>query len=114
LLIATIRGRRRAPFAVLFDTAPLPTTAGAAPLEGEPGDPAPQVGFLLTCRIRLYKVRMSYYRTGFTSFEEFKREALLSDREELGKDELELLYELDDSDNLVRPTRRPARSRRRE
>lgn len=57
---------------------------------------------------------MSYYRTGFTSFEEFKREALFGDREELGKDELELLYELDDSDNLVRPTARPKRARRRD
>jgi hypothetical protein len=57
---------------------------------------------------------MSYYRTGFTSFEEFKREALFGEREELGKEEYELLYELDDSDNLVRPTQRPPRSRRRE
>ncbi len=57
---------------------------------------------------------MSYYRTAFTSFEEFTREALRSDRDELGKEELELLYDLDDSDNLVRPTQRPRRSRRRE
>lgn len=57
---------------------------------------------------------MSYYRTAFTSFEEFTREALRSDRDELGKEELELLYDLDDSDNLVRPTQRPQRSRRRE
>lgn len=57
---------------------------------------------------------MSYFRTAFTSFEEFQREALRSDRDELGKEELELLYDLEDSDNLVRPTQRPKRPRRRE
>ena len=48
---------------------------------------------------------MSYYRTGFTTFEEFQREALRTDRDELGKEELELLYDLEDSDNLLRPAR---------
>ncbi len=50
-------------------------------------------------------MRMSYYRTGFTTFEEFQREALRTDRDELGKEELELLYDLEDSDNLLRPAR---------
>lgn len=54
---------------------------------------------------------MSYYRTAFTSFEEFKREALRGDSDELGKEELELIYDLEDSDNLVRPAAR-ARPRR--
>lgn len=48
---------------------------------------------------------MSFYRTAFTTFEEFQREALRSDRDELGKEELELLYDLEDSDNLSRPSR---------
>jgi hypothetical protein len=48
---------------------------------------------------------MSFYRTAFTSFEEFQREALRRDYDELGKEELELIYDLEDSDNLVRPAR---------
>ncbi|WAS98531.1 hypothetical protein [Nannocystis punicea] len=57
---------------------------------------------------------MSYYRNAFTSFEEFQREALRSDRDELGKEELELIYDLEDSDNLVRPAARARRRRSRE
>lgn len=70
-----------------------------------------EVGFLLTCRIRLYKVVMNFFRSSFSSFEEFQRETLRGDRDELGKEELELLYDLEDSDNLVRPTRRARRGR---
>lgn len=54
---------------------------------------------------------MSYYRTSFTSFEEFQREALRGDLDELGKEELELIYDLEDSDNLVRPAARARRRR---
>lgn len=51
---------------------------------------------------------MSYYRSAFSSFEEFQREAGF-DRDELGKDELELLQELDDADNFDRKSpRRPS------
>lgn len=42
---------------------------------------------------------MHYYRDSFTTFAEFKRESF-HDREELGKDELELLHELDDEEAL--------------
>ena len=57
---------------------------------------------------------MSYYRTAFTSFEEFQREALRVDSDDLGKEELELTYDLEDSDNLVRPAARVRRRRGRE
>lgn len=51
---------------------------------------------------------MSYFRTEFTSFEEFKREAL-QDLDDLGKEEIELMREVEDHDNFHR---RPARGRR--
>jgi len=54
---------------------------------------------------------MSFFRTSFSSFEEFQREALRGERDDLGKDELELLYDLEDSDNLTRPTQRARRGR---
>lgn len=47
---------------------------------------------------------MSYFRTRFTSFQEFQREANFQ-HEELGKDELELLRELEDDDNFDRGPR---------
>jgi|JI10StandDraft_1071094.scaffolds.fasta_scaffold166239_2 hypothetical protein len=51
---------------------------------------------------------MSYFRSEFTSFEEFKREAL-QDLDDLGKEEIELMREVEDHDNFHR---RPARGRR--
>lgn len=51
---------------------------------------------------------MSYFRSEFTSFEEFKREGL-RDSVELGKEELELIFEVEDRDNFHR---RPPRRRR--
>ncbi len=51
---------------------------------------------------------MSYFRNAFTSFEEFKREAL-QDLEELGKEEIELMWEVEARDDFFRP---PSRSRR--
>lgn len=63
---------------------------------------------------KTYKVGMSYYRTAFTSFEEFQREALHGECDDLGKEELELIYDLEDSDNLVRPAARARRRRSRE
>ncbi|MEE9386692.1 MAG: hypothetical protein V3V08_25025 [Nannocystaceae bacterium] len=42
---------------------------------------------------------MSYYRSAFTSFEEFQREAL-AEPPHLGKDELELLEAIDAADNF--------------
>jgi len=47
---------------------------------------------------------MHYYRDSFTTFAEFKRESF-HDREELGKDELELLHELDDEERFDRRPR---------
>lgn len=47
---------------------------------------------------------MSYFRTRFTSFEEFQREGNFG--HELGKDELELLRELEADDEFDRPRRR--------
>lgn len=52
---------------------------------------------------------MSYFRTEFTSFEEFKREAL-QDLDDLGKEEIELLREVELRDNFHRP---PSRRRKR-
>ena len=50
---------------------------------------------------------MSYYRDHFTSFEEFKRESFHDWVDDLGKDELELLREIDDEDRFdKRPRRR--------
>jgi hypothetical protein len=52
---------------------------------------------------------LSYFRTRFTSFEEFQREGLLGG-ESLGKEELELLRDLEDDDEFDRPPRRRGRS----
>ena len=51
---------------------------------------------------------MSYFRQRFSTFEEFKREALAFDgRPELGKEEYELLEEMEaDDDCFYRPRRR--------
>jgi hypothetical protein len=52
---------------------------------------------------------MSYFRRRFSSFEEFQREAF-REGDELGKDELELLQELEDEDLfdiVARHRRRP-------
>ena len=51
---------------------------------------------------------MSYFRHSYTSFEEFRREALSFDdvEHQLGKEELELLMDLEDEDQFdKRPTR---------
>ncbi len=49
---------------------------------------------------------MSYFRHSYTSFEEFRREALSIDDEALGKEELELLGDLEDDDLFDSPGRR--------
>ena len=47
---------------------------------------------------------MNYFRTGFSSFAEFKREGMnVSDR--LGKEELELLRALEADDEFMDPDR---------
>jgi hypothetical protein len=51
---------------------------------------------------------MSYYRNEFASFEEFKREAL-QDLDDLGKEEIELIREVELRDNFHR---RPPKGRR--
>jgi hypothetical protein len=48
---------------------------------------------------------MSYFRHRFSSFEEFQREGL-SESGELGKDELDLIDELEAQDELARGRRR--------
>jgi hypothetical protein len=49
---------------------------------------------------------LSYFRRSYTSFEEFQREAM-SDGESLGKEEIELLMELEEEDEFdVSPRRR--------
>ncbi len=48
---------------------------------------------------------MSYFRHRYASFEEFQREALV-DGEMLGKEELELLDELEREDEDFRPSSR--------
>jgi hypothetical protein len=54
---------------------------------------------------------LSYFRHSYTSFEEFRREALTpADDEHLGKEELELLMDLEDEDQF---DRRPSRRKRR-
>ena len=53
---------------------------------------------------------MTYFRHAFTSFEEFQREALRDASDDLGKEELELLDEMEERDNFHR---RPAKRRRR-
>lgn len=53
------------------------------------------------------KTTMSYFRTRFRNFEEFQREGLQSDLADLGKDEIELLRELEDDERrLFKPRRR--------
>jgi hypothetical protein len=56
---------------------------------------------------------LSYFRHSYTSFEEFRREALSYDESEhpLGKEELELLMDLEDEDQFdKRPAARKKRS----
>lgn len=45
---------------------------------------------------------MSYFRTGFSSFEEFQREGFFG-TDSLGKEEIELLRDLEDDDDFDRP-----------
>ena len=47
-----------------------------------------------------------YFRRRFSSFEEFQREATRHHDPDLGKDELELLEELEAADDYHRPRRR--------
>ena len=47
---------------------------------------------------------MSYYRTGFSSFAEFKREGMFG-ADRLEKEELELLAELEADDDFFDPDR---------
>lgn len=54
---------------------------------------------------------MSYFRTGYSNFQEFMREGLHHGGEFLGKEELELLRELEEEDEFDRaPSRRRRRS----
>ncbi len=56
----------------------------------------------------------TYYRTGYNTFQEFQRVALsgsYSHHESLGKEELELLEELEAEDHFDRQPRRRPRSR---
>lgn len=48
---------------------------------------------------------MSYFRTGFNSFEEFQREGMFGG-DTLGKEELELLRELEAEDDFDKPKAR--------
>jgi hypothetical protein len=52
---------------------------------------------------------MSYYRNGYRSFREFQRESFF-EAPELGKEELELLRELDIDDEMRACTRGRRRS----
>lgn len=52
---------------------------------------------------------MSYFRHSFSSFEEFQREGLW-DAEGIGKDELEMLRELESEDDPLDFRRRRRRS----
>ncbi len=57
---------------------------------------------------------MTYFRTGYTTFKEFQREALVgtySHHESLGKEELELLQELEADELFDQRPRRPVKSR---
>jgi hypothetical protein len=49
---------------------------------------------------------LSYFRHSYTSFEEFTREALAVDDGSLGKEELDLLQDLEDDDAFDSPARR--------
>ena len=56
----------------------------------------------------------SYFRSGYNSFQDFQREALrgsFSHHESLGKEELELLEELDADEHFDQRPRRSLRSR---
>ncbi|HWB78057.1 MAG TPA: hypothetical protein VG755_23995 [Nannocystaceae bacterium] len=52
---------------------------------------------------------MSYFRHSYTSFEEFQREGLGGEDESLGKEEIELLMDLEDDDAFDSPARRKRR-----
>jgi hypothetical protein len=52
---------------------------------------------------------LSYFRHSYTSFEEFQREGLGGDDESLGKEEIELLMDLEDDDAFDSPARRKRR-----
>ena len=52
---------------------------------------------------------MSYFRHSYSTFEEFQREALGSEDEALGKEELELLMDLEDEDQFHSAARRGKR-----
>lgn len=52
---------------------------------------------------------MSYFRQHFRTFQEFQREAFLSDGERLGREELELLEELEAEDDYDKPRSRQRR-----
>lgn len=54
---------------------------------------------------------MSYFRHSYTTFEEFRREALGSDDGSLGKEELELLMDLEDEDQFHSRRRRTTERR---
>lgn len=47
-----------------------------------------------------------YFRNRFSSFEEFQRESFDFGDREFGKDEIELLEELEASDEFYKPRRR--------
>ena len=53
---------------------------------------------------------MSYFRQGYNNFQEFIREGLHHGGEYLGKEELELLRELEEDDEFDVPRRRSRRS----
>jgi hypothetical protein len=50
-----------------------------------------------------------YFRRRFSSFEEFQRESFDYGDREFGKDEIELLEELESSDEFYKPRRRADR-----
>jgi len=52
-----------------------------------------------------WRITVSYFRTHFQTFEEFKREGFF-DTETLGKEEIELLRDLEDAESFDRPRRR--------
>src|SRR5690606_12273386 len=63
---------------------------------------ASAVGCLRGPRGRGDDAKMSYFRTRFANFEEFQREGFFG-ADVLGKEELELLQELEDDDDYERP-----------
>ena len=66
--------------------------------------------FLPTCRTQPYAPAVSYFRHRYSSFEEFQREGLHGG-ERLGKEELELLEELEAEDLFAERVRRRHRPR---